>query len=144
MLIVDNPALLPGFCINCKSKYGGKFIQTDILIKDFGTVYLCAACFEEIYRSLDFEFPNRLRGHEIRIGILEAENERLRNALANLDFIPSRGTSDVSSDEIGESDTERTPEKRAGTKSGSAKSGASKGSGGVRGTKLSELLGESA
>lgn len=142
MLIVDNPALLPGFCINCKSKYGGKFIQTDILIQDFGTVYLCASCFEEIYRGLDFEFPNRLRGHEIRIERLEAENERLRNALANLDFVPDRGSRDVSPEEIRTSDSEGASSGRAGTKSGSAKSSAKQGSASVRGSKLSELIGD--
>lgn len=142
MLIVDNPALLPGFCINCKTKYGPKFIQTDILIQDFGTVYICANCFEEIHRALEFDFPNRLRGHEIRIENLEAENERLRVALASLDFLPVRSNPYLSPDALGESSVEGVVEKRAGTKSGPAKSGAKHGSSGVRSSKLSELIGE--
>lgn len=143
MLIVDNPALLPGFCINCKTRYGPKFIQTDILIVDFGTVYICAPCFEEIHRGLEFDFPNRLRGHELRIEKLEAENERLRSALASLDFLPTRDSSVVSDDTVRSDDTQGTPKERAGTKSGPAKSGAKQGPSGVRGSKLSELIGES-
>lgn len=140
MYIVPNASLLPGYCIHCKTKYASKFIQTDILVEGFGTIYICETCFEEMHRALDFDFPNRLRGYELRIERLEAENERLRSALALLDFIPSRISSDVSSEEARNPDSEGTTEKRAGTKSGPAKSGTKQGPSGVRGSKLSELV----
>lgn len=140
MYIVPNASLLPGYCIHCKTKYASKFIQTDILIEGFGTVYICETCFEEIHRALDFDFPNRLRGYELRIERLEAENDRLRSALANLDFLPSHIRDGDSSVAGGNQDSEGTAEKRAGTKSGPAKSGAKQGSSGVRGSKLSELV----
>lgn len=140
MRIVPNPALLPGYCINCKTRFGPKFIQTDILIENFGTVYFCGNCFEEIHRGLNYDFPNRLRGHELRIERLEAENERLRVALANLDFIPARVNPYVSPEDVRNFDAKAASEGRAGTKSGPAKSGAKQGSSSVRGSKLSELI----
>lgn len=141
MLIVDNAYLLPGYCIHCKTKGGRRFIQTDILIENFGTIYICETCFEEIHRTLDVEFPNRLRGYELRIERLEEENERLRSALALLDFIPNRSRDNFSPDENGKEDSSGTPEKRTGTKSGPAKSSPKQGPSGVRGSKLTELLG---
>ena len=141
MHIVDNAYLLPGYCVHCKTKAGRRFIQTDILIENFGPVYICETCFEEIYRALDYTFPNRLRGHELRIEGLEAENERLRSALALLDFVPNRSSDSEPVASSGNEDAEGTPEKRTGTKSGPAKSGAKQGSSGVRSSKLSELIG---
>lgn len=143
MHIVINPELLPGYCIHCKTKYGRKFMQTDILIENFGTIYICETCIEEIVRAFDGTFPDRLREKDIRIAFLEEENERLRHSLALLDFLPRRSTDGIPSQEGGDSDTEKPAENRAGQKSGPAKSGTSKGSGSVRGSKLSDLLADS-
>lgn len=118
-------------------------MQTDILIENFGTVYICETCIEEIVREFDGTFPDRLREKDIRIATLEEENERLRHALAVLDFLPRRSSDSVSSQEGNNTDSEKPAENRAGAKSGSAKSGAGKGSGSVRGSKLSDLIADS-
>jgi hypothetical protein len=141
--IVDQPLLLPGYCIGCRSSNntdGRKFIDTGINIDFLGVIYICVPCILEIVRQVDLTLPDNLSELKMKIDGLEKMNEHLRIALSSLGVLGLGVPAESSDGEAGNKGPEGTTEGGKGESKRPTKQGAKQNPGSVRGSDSLERL----
>lgn len=104
--VLDFPQAHPGKCCLCGSQTnndGRKYVDFGLSVPQYGAIVFCSHCFREINEHLGWTSPE-ITANMKSIALedrnaqkrLSEENERLRRALALLDFLPSIGVPDSS------------------------------------------------
>lgn len=101
---LEYPVLAPSKCSLCGGNHkrdGRQYADFGLTIRNYGVVYICTMCIIDLVGSLGWINPavaedlnkelGELKGKLI---LLEEENDRLRNSLANLDFLGTRTPDD--------------------------------------------------
>jgi hypothetical protein len=138
---LDFPEKPPGKCSLCGANHrrdGRQYFDFGLSVPRYGVVYLCTVCLTEIANWLNWANPMQV--NEMKAAFeaatkelidMRVENDGLRRALSELDFLSSNKSSDTSSVESSqgitddEEPTDTTPSGTTG-KAGKSKSRSSK------------------
>lgn len=99
--IQDYPHAAPGKCVLCGANHvrdGRKYVDFGMDVPRYGAVYMCTKCIDELAHLLDYFNPREAKQLESDARLARQQlseemkqNERLRIALSNLDFLGSIG-----------------------------------------------------
>lgn len=101
--VLTIPQALPGKCVTCGYVGGDerKFVDFGFDVDFYGAVYFCTGCFVAAAKAFDYVSPEVHQGKldELQavnqiLQRLEAENAKLRGALALLDFLGTNSIPD--------------------------------------------------
>lgn len=143
MQIVNQPLVLPGYCVGCRSSNntdGRKFVDTGISVDYFGVIYICVPCILEIVREVDLTLPDNLSGLKAEVARLETMNEHLRIAISALGDAGIRIPVESPADETSSKGPEGEPEGGKVESKRPTKPGTKSNTGSVRGSNSLERL----